>query len=1027
MKVHESSRPGFIKTKQNRAGAEQSTYRLDGPMGPPPSKNGNGKHKPVEPADEKTRHAAYAALSGELGLSAAHRTALLARGLTDADIDAGKYATLPAADRGKIAFAVLALVKPAGIKPSDLRRVPGFIRRDDVPLALAGRAGLLIPIMDAAGNIGGMVLRPDKPAIDPQGKVLGKYRWLSSSSKDGPSAVCSAHVPPGVSLPTETVRVTEGSLKAAIAQSKTGLPTIGLPGVGMWRLALPALVSLGARSVRLAFDADAAVNPAVAGALARAARGMVAAGFELEVERWDPRCKGIDDHLNVAGAATEVLDGLDAVHHCLDQVRQLGGSADVELDQVVAWTRFYVDRDPPEAKPLFADREVLDGIVRLRDRDPIEFNAVEMLLRKRKLWTVFNGAVKHKKTSPKNVAPTTAADEPYVERDGCTYAVFHDRDGERVEKRIASFTARIVKEITRHEAGETHKHLEVKATHPAGTIAAATIKAEDFEPMAWVASELGSKFVIDPGRGTRDLVRHALQVLSHRERVEYLEVFTTLGWHPINGELVYLHAGGGIGAAGPVAAHVEPEKSLAVYRLPEPDESRLAEAVEQVLALPGHLGTKANPASAIVQSLPYRAVLGPTRYTPHLSGSTGSCKTSTAVLPCRFFAPGLNYDDPMPATWSSTVNGIQRLQYDAGDMVLLIDDLVADGEQGARELYKADQTFTAQGNLGGRRRMKSDGVSLAAVLDTRTCLLSTGECDPRRRSALGRSLIVEFVPDMINFDGLKRCHAAASAGHYAQTIACYVKWLAAPGRLDAQRQELRRLTQICQDMALKHTPGCHPRQAEAVAELAVAFGLFLGFAVEQGVLSADRANESARTVRDHLFGLLAAQADIQTESDDGEMFLELVRSLLASKRAVLSATDGTAPPEDIAGACGWEKTTILTRNGPEDVWQPAPGAARIGWVDTDHAYLDPTVAHAAAERLARESHQVLGAERQIQSRLAETGRIQTDPQTPGDRRRFTRRAVIEKSRRRVLWMLRDEVLTLEPPSPPPQAMDAPSF
>jgi hypothetical protein len=1018
MHEHDASRPGFIRTKQNASGEQASYYRLDGPVGPPPSETRNGKDKPVEPADESTRHAAYTALSEVLGLNADHHAALVARGLSKQDITAGKFASLPAADRGELAMGVLKLMRPAGVKTSDLRRVPGFIKRDDVAVALAGRAGLLIPVMDAGGNIGGMVLRPDHPAVI-DGKTIGKYVWLTSSRDGGPAAVCSAHVPPGASLPTETVRVTEGSLKAAIAQSKSGLPTIGLPGVGSWRRCLPALASLGARTARIAFDADAATNLNVAGALASAARGLVAAGFELEVERWDPRCKGIDDCL-VAGDATEVLDGLDAVRFALGQVRRLGGTAHVELDQVLGWVRHYLDRD--QAKALFADPELLDGTERLKDRDPISFADVEVLLRKRKLWTVYSGAVKHKKASPKNVATTTAAaDVPYVERDGCTYAVFRDpRDGELVEKRIASFTARIVKEITRHEAGEIRRRLEVKATHPAGTIAAVTIKAEEFEPMAWVASELGSKFVIEPGRGTRDLVRHYIQVLSHRERVEHMEVFTALGWQSVSGELVYLHGGGGIGAAGPVAAHVETEKELAEYKLPVPDESRLAAAVEQVLLMPVYLG--AESAASIIMAMPFRAVLCPTRFVPHFSGTTGTYKTSTACLGARFFAPGLEPADAMPATWSSTANGLQRLQHDAGDMVLLIDNLVADGEQGARELWKADMVFNAQGDLGGRRRMKPDGT-LAAVLDPRGSVLSTGECDPRRRSALGRSLIVEFEPGLIDFDGLKRCHAAARAGHYAQAIACYVKHLAAPGRLDAQRQELRRLALVCQDAALKHTPGCHPRQAEAVAELAAAWGLFLGFAAGQGVLSADRANHSAQMVRDHLFGLLAAQAAIQHESDPAELFVDLVRSLLASKRAVLSATDGTPPPEDIAGACGWEHVTNYAKSGPEGIWQTAPGAARIGWVDDAHAFLDPTAAYAAAERLARETHQVLGTERQIWSRLAETGRIQTDPQTPGTRRRFTRRVVIQKSRQWVLWMLRDEVLALEPP--PPQTVSAP--
>lgn len=1016
MRVHEPARPGFLRSKPNRSGDLASYYRLDGvAIGLRLIAGGNGKHKSVEPAGEKTRHAAYAALCEVLTLSDDHKAALLDRGLTEADIEAGRYRTLPAAQRSPIAFAVLDKVKTDGIKTGELLRVPGFIRRDDVPIALAGRAGLLIPIMTGEGTIASMVLRPDHPALDPQGRPLGKYTWFTSSSRSGPGAVAIAHVPPGVSLPAETVRITEGPLKAAIAQSKTGLPTLGLPGVRSWQLALPVLKSLGAHRVQLAFDADAGVNPNVAGALARACRKLVAAGYEVEVERWDATHKGIDDAL-VAGTAIEILSGLDAVRFALDITRRQGYPAHVELDQVLAWVRWYFDCD--QAKAFFHDTEVLDGTKRLRDRAPVEFASVETILRKHKLWSAWNRAVKGTKQSTGPKAPAL----PYVERDGCTYSVFQDREGNLAEKKIADFTCRIVREIARHEAGEIHKHLEVKATHRDGTFATATIRAEDFEPMAWITSELGSKFAVEPGRGTRDLMRHAVQILSHRDAVEFHEVFTALGWHTIGEESMFLHAGGGIGAAGPVVAHVEAEKALAAYRLPEPDEGRLAQAIEQVLLTHALLG--AQSIASIVVSLPYRAVLGPTRFTPHFSGTTGTFKTSTACLAARFFAPGLEHSDPMPATWSSTVNGIQRLQYDAGDMVLVVDNLVADGDQASRELYKADLVFNTQGDLAGRRRMKPDGT-LAAVLDPRTSLISTGECDPRRRSALGRSLVVEFEPALIDFNGLKRCHEAARDGHYALTIACYVQHLAASGRLETQRQALRRLALDYQSAAIKHTPECHPRQAEAVAELITAWQLFLEFAVEKGALTRDRAHSSVNEVRDQLFDLLAVQATIQTESDPGELFLDLVRSLLASKRAVLSATDGTMPPIEIAGACGWERVTTNSRDGLLSDWQPVPGAARIGWVDDAHVYLDPAVAHAATERLARETHQVLGTQRQVLTRLAETNRIRLDQNQagPGERRRFTRRAIIEKSRRRVIEMHRDEVLALEPAAEPTSQPD----
>ena len=64
---------------------------------------------------------------------------------------------------------------------------------------------------------------------------------------------------------------------------------------------------------------------------------------------------------------------------------------------------------------------------------------------------------------------------------------------------------------------------------------------------------------------------------------------------------------------------------------------------------------------------------------------------------------------------------------------------------------------------------------------------------------------------------------------------------------------------------------------------------------------------------------------------------------------------------------------------------------------------------------AREQSEVVGSKRQVHTRLMETGRIKTDPQVPGKRRRFTKRATVEEHRREVLWVPHD-VLFLDKPS-----------
>jgi len=160
---------------------------------------------------------------------------------------------------------------------------------------LAGAAGLLIPVRDVEGRIIALKVRADDPDDSP------KYTYLSSTKHDGPSPGAQGHVPLSSGRGGETVRLTEGELKSDISTVLSGILTISIPGVAMWRRALPVLQSFQSKRVLLAFDADWRSNPHVAQALGQTAFALVQAGYEVQVEDWEPtQGKGIDDLL-VAG------------------------------------------------------------------------------------------------------------------------------------------------------------------------------------------------------------------------------------------------------------------------------------------------------------------------------------------------------------------------------------------------------------------------------------------------------------------------------------------------------------------------------------------------------------------------------------------------------------------------------------------------------------------------------------------------------------------------------------------------------
>src|SRR5262249_24509047 len=153
--------------------------------------------------------------------------------LSDQYIDEGGYRSLPASSRVGI------VGEPAhrfpGLNPGS---VPRFFRNRAGRWSLCGPPALAIPVRDARRRLVAWQLRPDRPR---QG---AKYVWLSSRGKGGASPGVRGHVPVWVEVPAPTVRIVEGPLKADICTLLSGLPTIGCPGVGLWRSCLPLLRAL---------------------------------------------------------------------------------------------------------------------------------------------------------------------------------------------------------------------------------------------------------------------------------------------------------------------------------------------------------------------------------------------------------------------------------------------------------------------------------------------------------------------------------------------------------------------------------------------------------------------------------------------------------------------------------------------------------------------------------------------------------------------------------------------------------------
>jgi hypothetical protein len=191
--------------------------------------------------------------------------------------------------------------------PEVLIEVPGLVAKRGPHgeyLTVSGPVGFVVPVLNVAEQIVGLVCRADEPL---PGK---KYVWLSSGNHGGPSVGSRAHVPAGVKASNKAVLV-EGVLKANVVAALrhndaeiTDRTVIGLPGCHVNDEALAALRDLGVKEALLALDADARTNHHVAQAQCVGLDRLEAFGFQYGVLRWDATAgKGLDDALLTYGKA----------------------------------------------------------------------------------------------------------------------------------------------------------------------------------------------------------------------------------------------------------------------------------------------------------------------------------------------------------------------------------------------------------------------------------------------------------------------------------------------------------------------------------------------------------------------------------------------------------------------------------------------------------------------------------------------------------------------------------------------------
>lgn len=271
------------------------------------------------------RHKAIRRLHGWFGLGINHRRDLRARGLTDAQIDAGKFFSVyPNQDL------------PFGI-PANL---PGVTRRGD-KLYTKG-TGYVCPSFDSNGLATGWQIRYDNPTA-----AGGKYKWSASPhlpSGELPITVCR----PLDGIQRPGVWLAEGFLKPYIAANRRGIVCIGSPNGAFAASPEQTLAALEAsttlsldNTVIIAPDAGDIQNRQVMQRWAKQIEWLQHQGYVVNIEWWGQIDKSHPDIDELTGDEAISLISPDEFYAI---ARQHGGIRDNSPSYTAA--RQQLEEDP---------------------------------------------------------------------------------------------------------------------------------------------------------------------------------------------------------------------------------------------------------------------------------------------------------------------------------------------------------------------------------------------------------------------------------------------------------------------------------------------------------------------------------------------------------------------------------------------------------------------------------------------------------------------------------------------------------
>ena len=461
---------------------------------------------------------------------------------------------------------------------------------------------------------------------------------------------------------------------------------------------------------------------------------------------------------------------------------------------------------------------------------------------------------------------------------------------------LCNFTARIVEENIIDD-GQDSQHLfsiegKLYDKYPLQKV---DIPAERFAGLMWI-SKWGSRACLEPGQTVRDYVRHAIQKASINTPVKTHYGHT--GWREINGQWVYLHAGGAIGAGPDLPdVSVRLSKELERYSLPPFPLSNSGQSEKTADAEKAGLETSLRfleigsravtfPLFCLIYMAPLTTLLNPMpNFSFYLFGQSGTLKTTVALLALAHFghfsgAESLsNFDD--------TPGILEKRSFTLKDTLHVIDDYHPSSNRKAAESKEgiAQRMIRAYSNRTARGRLNSD-LSEKGRYEPRGMMLMTAEEQPTLESTLARVCIIEVTESDVDRDKLSGIQAEADKLPLA--MVSFIHWIR-ENRAEIKETFPARFRALRAKAAAE---GFHKKLPEQAAFMGFTLETVMTFFCEKNVMPPEAA-KSIVAEGWCIFRQLAKQQQQRIEEDDPvSLFFEVISILLIQGQARLESYPG---------------------------------------------------------------------------------------------------------------------------------------